>query len=109
MQIRKNQGGPPPRLPQPKPAEPAPWTPLEIVTTGTAATGAAVGLGYLGFGAGMGTGAFLGLVLTQPGGSLLHNVTLGVRIGAVAGPVLGALGGASLVYVLADALKNPIP
>lgn len=111
MQIRQNPGGQPGRLHRPKdsapPHEPNPWTPTEVVATGVAATGAAVGLGYLGFEAGLGMGALLGLLVTRPGTSLLHNVTLGVKIGALAGPVIGALGGASLVYLLADALKNP--
>lgn len=39
--------------------------------TSVATTGAAVALGYLGFEAGLGSGAFLGLVLTQPGANLL--------------------------------------
>jgi len=110
----KIQQAPNPRIPtQRKPTPPPqeggnPWTPTEIAVTSVTAAGAAAGLGYLGFGAGIGTGAFLGLVLTTPGSSLLNNITLGVRIGAVAGPVIGALGGASLVYLLADALKNPI-
>lgn len=111
MQIKQNPAGPPRRFHRPKdsspPPEPNPWTPTELVATGLAATGAATGLGYLGFEAGLGMGAMLGLLLTRPGGSLLQNVTLGVKIGAVAGPVIGALGGASLVYLLADALKNP--
>ena len=113
MQIRQNQTGPSRKLSRPKAPEPPPegnpWTPTEIVATSVAATGASIGLGYLGFEAGMGSGAMLGLLLTRPGGSLLHNITLGVQIGAVAGPVIGALGGASLVYLLADALKNPDP
>jgi hypothetical protein len=107
MKIRQNPGNPPPRPPRRPALEPNPWTPTEVVVTGAAATGAALGLGYLGFDAGLGAGALAGLLLTRPGGSLLNNVTLGVKIGAVAGPVLGALGGVSLVYLLADALKNP--
>jgi hypothetical protein len=108
IQQAPNHRTPAQRKTPPPPEEGNPWTPTEIAVTSVAATGAAAGLGYLGFGAGMGTGAFLGLLLTTPGGSLLNNITLGVRIGAVAGPVIGALGGASLVYLLADAIKNPI-
>ena len=53
----------------------------------------------------------LGLMLTQPGSGLgdpglLGNILTGVRVGAISGAVIGAAGGACLVYLISDLLKH---
>lgn len=79
--------------------------------TAGAAVLSAAGMGFLGLHAGVRTGAILGLMLTQPGSGLgdpglLGNVLTGVRVGAIAGTVIGAAAGASLVYLISEAMKQ---
>lgn len=69
------------------------------------------GLGYAGFHGGAMAGALLGLTLTPPGAGLgepglLGNILTGVRVGAISGAVIGAVGGACLVYVISDLISE---
>lgn len=71
----------------------------------------AAGLGYAGFHGGAMAGGLLGLMLTQPGAGLgnpglLGNIVTGLQVGAISGAIIGAAGGASLVYLIADLLKS---
>ncbi|MBS2038221.1 hypothetical protein JST97_24765 [bacterium] len=76
-----------------------------------AAVLSAAGLGYAGFHGGAMAGGLLGLMLTQPGSGLgdpglLGNVVTGLRVGAISGALIGAAGGACLVYLISDLLQG---
>ena len=71
----------------------------------------ATGMGALGFQGGARAGMVLGLMLTRPGSGLgvpglLGNVLTGLRVGAITGTLVGAAAGASLVYLISDAMQS---
>jgi hypothetical protein len=81
-----------------------------FLTAGAAAL-AGAGLGYAGAHGGAVAGGLLGLMLTPSGSSLgssglLGNIGMGMQIGAVSGALIGVAGGASLVYLISEALKS---
>lgn len=101
----------PPTPPGDEPPQPPQGDGWSQAGTAGAAVLAGAGFGFLGFHAGVRGGAMLGLLLTQPGSGLgdpglLGNVLTGVRVGAIAGTLVGAAAGVSLVYLAREAMKE---